>query len=232
MSAAHSAEIHLVPSSGGHGFACESCGKPVDSQQRYCIHCGARRADVEDPAIAWMATRKQRAAGNAMPASGAAPRNPLALPALVLLLLPVVAAIGVIAGRGGGDASTDPQLLQALKSQKAPIVRVGGVAGGGVATAARTGAKKKAKASHAKHAKKDATGGKVVARTRYGVAHQISGFKPTAAKVNSDRKLVQKINKSIGKNYLEAQKNLPDTIVVPTGTTGGGSTPTATGRGD
>jgi hypothetical protein len=70
----------------------------------------------------------------------------------------------------------------------------------------------------------------VVARTRYGVAHEISGFKPTKAKINSDRKLVQNINRSIGKNYLQAQRNLPDTIVVPTGTQGGSSTPQ--GRGD
>jgi hypothetical protein len=177
-----------------------------------------------------MAARKARvASASASPAVAAVPppRNPLALPALVLLLLPVVAAVGVLVGRGGGD-STDPRLLQALRSQKAPIVRVGAAAGATTAVAdARTA---KAKAKKAKTGKRDSSGGKVVAKTRYGVAHQVSGFKPTAAKVNSDRKLVQNINKSIGKNYLQAQRNLPDTIVVPTGTSGGGSTPQ--GRGD
>ena len=230
MSVAHSAEeararLATVPTTR-HRSPCERCGAPLDDQQRYCVHCGTRRPDADEPALAWMAARKARLA--APPTAGPSatpPRNPLALPALVLLLLPIVAAVGVIAGRGGGD-SIDPQLLQALRSQKAPIVRVGAV-GGGTAAAADVRAAKAAK--KAKAAGRDSSGGKVVAKTRYGVAHQISGFKPTKAKVNSDRKLVQNINKSIGKNYLQAQRNLPDTIVVPTGTPGA-STPQ--GRGD
>jgi hypothetical protein len=207
---------------------CEGCGAPLDDQQRYCVHCGARRPDVDEPALAWMAARKARAAAPVAAAPASPPRNPLALPALLLALLPVVAAIGVIAGRGGGAGKTDPALLQALRSQKAPVVRVGDVAGASTPTgsaAARAASKK------AKTGKRDASGGKVVAKTSYGVAHQISGFKPTQAKVNADGKLVQQINKSIGKNYLQAQRNLPDTIVVPTGTSGG-SSPAAQGRGD
>jgi hypothetical protein len=227
MSAAHSAELHLVENRGVNA-TCESCGAPVDSQQRYCIHCGARRPDVDEPALAWMAARRARQTA-AQVGGEAPPRNPLALPAIVLLLLPVVAALGVLAGRSGGDSGTDPRLLAALRNQKAPVVRVGDVAGG--TAAVKTARKAKAAKSKAKTGARDASGGKVVAKTSYGVAHQISGFKPTKAKVNSDRQLVQKINKSIGKNYLEAQKNLPDTIVVPTGTQGG-SSPSAQGRGD
>jgi hypothetical protein len=205
---------------------CEHCGAPLEDQQRYCVHCGTRRADVEDPALAWMATRKTRTApATAAAAAARPPRNPLALPAILLALLPVVAAVGVIAGRGGGER-TDPRLLQALRSQKAPVVRVGNVATGAstVAAAAKPASKK------VKSGKRDGSGGKVVAKTRYGVAHEITGFKPTRAKVNSDRKLVQKINRSIGTNYLQTQRNLPDTIVVPTGTQGG--SPGAQGRGD
>jgi hypothetical protein len=63
------------------------------------------------------------------------------------------------------------------------------------------------------------------------VAHLVSGYKPTAAKFQSDKKLVQHINGSIGNNYLQAQRNLPDTIVVPKGT-GQATSPGATGRGD
>lgn len=203
---------------------CEGCGAPLDDQQRYCVQCGTRRTDVEEPALAWMASRK---AATRAPAGRAAapPRNPLALPALLLALLPVVAAAGVLVGRGGGDG-TDPRLLQALRSEKAPVVRVGDVAGAAGTTTVANKASAKAKKG-----KRDGTGGKVVAKTSYGVAHEISGFKPTKTKVESDRKLVQKINQSIGKNYLQAQRNLPDTIVVPTGTPGGTSQGAA-GRGD
>jgi hypothetical protein len=233
MSAAHSAEetrAHLVtvPTSG-HRLSCEGCGAPLDDQQRYCVHCGTRRPDVDEPALAWMASRKVRLAARAIPGASPPPRNPLALPALALLLLPVVAAVGVLVGRGGGGDAVDPRLLQALRSQKAPIVRVGDVAAG---TTVAAGSKKiKASTKKAGAGKRDSSGGKVVANTRYGVAHQVSGFKPTRAKVNSDRQLVQKINKSIGKNYLQAQRDLPDTIVVPTGTPGT-SSPGAQGRGD
>jgi hypothetical protein len=178
--------------------------------------------DVEEPAVAWMASRRARAL--AAPAVAAAPpRNPLALPALALALLPVAVGIGVLAGRHGGG--TDQHLLDALRNQKAPIVKVGNVAAGAT-PAASASAKKNAKAGQA-----DKTGGKVVANTKYGVAHQVSGYKPTAAKVQSDKKLVQHINSSIGKNYLQAQRNLPDTIVVPKGT-GQTTSPGATGRGD
>jgi hypothetical protein len=225
MSVAHSAEEPRQPQlatvqTSGHRPHCESCGSSLDDQQRYCVHCGTRRPDIEEPALAWMAARKARTAA-APTAPASPPRNPLALPAILLLLLPVVAAVGVIAGRGGTDP-VDPRLLQALRSQKAPIVKVGDVAG---ATAAARATTKKAKTG-----KRDSSGGKVLGKTRYGVAHQITGFKPTKAKVESDRKLVQGINNSIGKDYLQAQKNLPDTIVVPTGT--GGNSQGAQGRGD
>jgi hypothetical protein len=205
---------------------CGDCGALLDEGQRYCVHCGHRRPDAEDPALAWIARSRQPAA--AAPAARPAPpsRNPLALPALALALLPVAVGIGALAGNHGGSGNQE-QLLQALRNQKAPVVKVGSVAGGGAAVAAAKPAAGKTKAKGAT----DKTGGKVVAKTRYGVAHQVSGYKPSTAKVQSDKKLVDQINKSIGKNYLQAQRNLPDTIVVSPGS-GGGTSPGATGRGD
>jgi hypothetical protein len=226
MSAAHSAETapaRLAPVPAAEDYKpCDGCGAPLDDQQRYCVHCGHRRPDVEEPAVAWMAARRTRDFAAASVAS-APPRNPLALPALALALLPVAVGIGVLAGRHGGG--TDQHLLDALRNQKAPIVKVGNVAA--TATpAASASVRKKVKAG-----KTDKTGGKVVAKTKYGVAHQISGYKPSAAKIQSDKKLVQRINSSIGSNYLQAQRSLPDTIVVPKGT-GQTTAPGATGRGD
>jgi hypothetical protein len=217
---------------------CSDCGALLEQGQRYCVHCGRRRQDVEDPAIAWLAssaTPAQRTGQSSYVTAAAAappPRNSLALPALALAILPLAVGVGVLIGHHGDKGASDQQLLDALRNQKAPVVKVGGaVAGTAVAShTAATHAKKAVAAHHAKVGKKDKSGAKVVARTKYGVAHQITGFKPTAAKVQSDKKLVQKINKSIGKNYLQAQRNLPDTIVVTGG--GGGSSPTAQGRGD
>lgn len=211
---------------------CSECGALLDQGQRYCVHCGRRRQDVEDPAVSWLAESYVRRAQRAPTTVVAQPatRNPLALPALALAVLPLAVAVGVLVGHHGGGTS-EAQLLEALRSQKAPVVKIGSAAGGAglPASTASKGLKKRSRA-RASVARRDKTGGKVVASTKYGVAHQVSGFKPTATKVQSDRKLVQKINSSIGKNYLNAQKNLPDTIVV----TGGGNanSPTAQGRGD
>src|SRR4051794_24196622 len=153
MSVAHSAEnvrTHLatVPNAG-HRPPCEGCGAPLDQQQRYCVHCGTRRPDVDDPALTWMAARKERLPATQGPPAQPPARNPLALSALALVLLPIVAAAGVLVGRGGGNDPVDPRLLQALRSQKAPVVKVGDVAAGGTTAAATTAKKTKASAKKA-----------------------------------------------------------------------------------
>jgi hypothetical protein len=60
-----------------------------------------------------------------------------------------------------------------------------------------------------------ASGAKVVARTKYGVVHQVVGYHPTAAAMKAGGQIVNKIQKEIGKNYTNAQKGLPDVIPVP-----------------
>jgi hypothetical protein len=64
----------------------------------------------------------------------------------------------------------------------------------------------------------------VVAHTAYGTVHKIAGSRPTAQQVQQDKQVVQKINRTVGKNYVNAQKNLPDTIAVG-GSPGASSTP-------
>jgi hypothetical protein len=59
----------------------------------------------------------------------------------------------------------------------------------------------------------------VLAHTAYGTVHKIAGSRPTAQQVQQDKQVVQKINHTVGKSYVQAQRGLPDTIVV----TGGGS---------
>jgi hypothetical protein len=68
----------------------------------------------------------------------------------------------------------------------------------------------------------------VVARTSYGTVHQVAGSKPTAQQIQQDKKVVQKINREVGKNYVNAQRGLPDTIAVTgngTGNSSSSSTP-------
>lgn len=61
----------------------------------------------------------------------------------------------------------------------------------------------------------------VLEQTEYGTVHQVAGSRATPQQLQEDKKVVQRINHTVGKSYVEAQKNLPDMITV----TGGGSTP-------
>jgi hypothetical protein len=65
----------------------------------------------------------------------------------------------------------------------------------------------------------------VVAKTDNGTVHQVTGYKPTKEKEEADTKLVEENPEQSGENYIKAQQNLPDVVVV-----GGepGSTPAPT----
>jgi hypothetical protein len=191
---------------------CEHCGAALDERQRYCVACGGRRSDADNPAARYFAAAAQRdrqhrlAAEPAGPASGGLPR---VAAALVLAVLPLAVGVGVLLGRGNGS-SVDPRLLAALRAQPAQVVAAG-----------PTGATGTASASPAKSTK-TAGGGQVLSQTSFGAAHQIAGYNPSAAQVRQDKQAVNRINGQVGKSYVNAQKNLPDAIVV--GGSGGGST--------
>jgi hypothetical protein len=70
----------------------------------------------------------------------------------------------------------------------------------------------------------DPGAGKVVAQTDYGTVHQVEGFTPSAEKIQQDAQTVDDISKKIGDDFVGAQKDLPDVIVVG-GSGGGGSGP-------
>jgi hypothetical protein len=130
----HSDEAALSRASWG---TCDHCGAPMDEAQRYCVECGVRRADADDPATAYFqaAARRARGAAPSAPAHVVAPPRSGAL-ALAVALLPLAAGIGLLVGRGGGG---EDRIVEALRAQKAPIVNVtGAVAGATTGTAALT----------------------------------------------------------------------------------------------
>lgn len=57
--------------------------------------------------------------------------------------------------------------------------------------------------------------GQVLTKTRYGTAHQVTGFHATASSLAQGGQIVQKVQKEIGKNYVQSQRGLPDEISVP-----------------
>jgi hypothetical protein len=188
-----------------HYEPCEECGAPLDPQQRYCVNCAARRGNGANPASRYFAAMSQRARRPAArpPAKGAS--NSRAAAVAFFALLPIAVAIGVVVGRGGSGGGENEALLEALRRQGSAVASTPTGT-----TAANAG--KKAQAKNA--AKSSKGGGKVVAQTSNGTVHQVTGYKATQKKVEEDTKLVESNPEQTGKNYIKAQQNLPDVIVV------------------
>lgn len=56
---------------------------------------------------------------------------------------------------------------------------------------------------------------KVLAKTSYGVVHQAAGYQPSQSQLAAGGQTVKKIQKTLGKSYVNAQRGLPDVIPVP-----------------
>jgi hypothetical protein len=201
---------------------CDQCQAPLEPRQRYCVACGSRRLHGDDPAARYLTEASRRARIGAPVAAAPAPRRPTSLSTLALALIPLAAALGVLAGRS--QAPSDELIVQALKAQRAPVVNVTGAVGGGTApTAAADGETTSASSKKsATKAKKDDGGGKrtsdgarVLASGPTGDARQLEGSKVTGKQLSESKEAVKNINESKGKEYVESQRNLPDQIVIP-----------------
>lgn len=60
-----------------------------------------------------------------------------------------------------------------------------------------------------------APSGPVIAKTAYGSAHQVSGFKASAGQLASGAKVVNQVSKEINGGYVKSQQGLPDAVSVP-----------------
>jgi hypothetical protein len=210
-------EAEFKPTAGAGTYEpCEQCGAPLDAQQRYCVNCAARRGNGANPSSRYFASMSKK---TRRPLSGPQRKpTPTSRAAAVgfFALLPIAVAIGVVVGRSNTDNGGEEALLQALKSQESAVAS----SADPTATASAASKKAKDKSKAAKGADKD--GGKVVAKTKNGVVHQVTGYQPSQKKIEEDTKLVEENPEQTGENYIKAQQNLPDVIVVG-GSGGGGS---------
>ena len=184
---------------------CEECGAPMDPQQRYCVNCAARRGNGANPASRYFATMSKRA--RRPPARPAAKQSPAGRAAAVAFfaLLPLAVGLGVVVGRSGSGGGDNDALLQALRERPTATATAAAPA---TATAAK--AKKEGKGNKAKGKSE----GKVVAHTSNGDVHEVTNFKASQDKVEEDTKAVEENPEQTGENYIKAQQNLPDVIVV------------------
>ncbi len=198
---------------------CEECGALMDPQQRYCVNCAARRGNGANPASRYFATMSKR---SRRPLSPPAPKTGVSSRAAAVgffALLPIAVALGVMVGRGDSGSDNNDALLQALKERQATAASTAAAP----ASNAKATAKAKAKGKGGKAAKGE---GKVVA-TSNGDVHEVTNFKASKAKEEADTQIVEENPEQTGENYIKAQQNLPDVIVV--GGEGGGSAPAPSG---
>ena len=205
---------------------CDDCAAPVDIDQRYCVSCGAHRRNVNDPAARYLshATARARTARTA----GAARRSPhagggrirgLGL-ALLLALIPAVAALGVLVGRSSNN--DDARLIQALTRNEAaraaaPAATATVSSSGSPASSTQTTGARGAK-QHKRSSAKAASGRSRQAAsstTQFGSVSQIAGSTPSQAQRQQGAQDTQKVQKSTGKTYVNGQSSLPGSVVVP-----------------
>jgi len=203
---------------------CEECGAPMDPQQRYCVNCAARRGNGANPSSRYFATMSKRARPPLV-RPAAAKQSPTSRAAVVgfFALLPIAVAIGVAIGNNGSGGSDEEALLKALQERQATAAGTAVVPTAGSAAATPKAAKKNAKADKGSAKPEE----KVVAHTDNGDVHEVTHFQASEQKEAEDTKLVEENPEQTGENYIKAQQNLPDVIVV--GGEGGGSAPAPSG---
>jgi len=204
--------IHSPAHQGVTFDVCDQCQAPLETRQRYCVACGARRLNGDDPAARYFTeiTRRARAV-EAQPAA-AAPAQSSLRTTLILALVPLAAGIGVLAGRSNG---LDQSVIDALKTQRAPVVNVGTGAGGAAAADASSSSSKDKSSVGSATGKKTSDGADVIASGPTGDARRLEGSKVTAKQLQESKAAVKKINAAKGKAYIESQRDLPDQIIIP-----------------
>jgi hypothetical protein len=209
---------------------CEECGAPMDPQQRYCVECAARRGNGSNPASRYFAAMSKKSRRPLTKSQAKAPGGGSRAAAVgFFALLPIAVALGVVVGRSGGSGdSNEEALLKALHQAEKQQVAAAPVEEEDATTAKADEKETKAKGkgnkssakSNAKKANED-THGKVLTKTKNGTVHEVTGYEPTKETEEADTKLVEENPEQTGENYIKAQQNLPDVVVV--GGEGGGS---------
>lgn len=189
---------------------CEACGAPLDAQQRYCVNCATRRGNGANPSSRYFAAMNKKARRPAARPPSRVGGGSRAAAVGFFALLPIAVALGVVVGRSGSGEGDNEALIKALQNREAAT------ASAEPAPATKTAATKTAKGKKKSKAEKAAekNGGKVVEQTKNGAVHQVTGYKATKAKTEEDTKLVEENPEQTGENYIKAQQNLPDVIVV------------------
>jgi hypothetical protein len=215
---------------------CEECGAPLDPQQRYCVECAARRGNGSNPASRYFAAMSKKSRRPLTKSQAKAPGGGSRAAAVgFFALLPIAVALGVVVGRSGSGDSNEEALLKALHQAESQQVVAAAPVEEETAAATKESAKASKAAKNGKNTSKEEakkaekSAGKVLSKTKNGTVHQVQGYKPTKETEEADTKLVEENPEQTGENYIKAQQNLPDVVVVGEGA--GGATGNETTAG-
>ena len=186
-------DIH-APTLGAQGEPCTSCGAPLAGDQRYCLECGARRAQARVPFRDILATG---GAPPAAPAVAAAPaqEGPPARGGLTflagLLCLILALGVGVLIGNSGDDktAATPPP---------AQVITVGGAAAAPAAAATTS-------------TPADTSSGASDSSAKSSKGSGSAATKPSKASA-ADKKAVKDLNSTSGSDYQKKSQKLPKEV--------------------
>jgi hypothetical protein len=205
---------------------CEECGAPLDPQQRYCVECAARRGNGSNPASRYFAamSKKSRRPLTKTQTKGSGGGSRAAAVGF-FALLPIAVALGVVVGRSGSGNSNEDALLKALHQAEqqqvaaAPVVTeeeaTPTTASTNKAKSTAKNAKNGGKAASKNEAKSAAkSAGTNATKSKQGAVEKIETYKPSKEDVEEDTKLVEENPEQTGENYIKAQQNLPEVIVV------------------
>jgi hypothetical protein len=216
-------------------LTCDECGAPVDSDQRYCVVCGAHRRNVNDPAARYLSHASARSRRSGRPASAqraarSGGSRGVAL-AMAIALIPAAAAVGVIAGRSSNN--DDSKLIHALNQHQSAAnqtTTVQAKSGSGQSSAAVSSNHGSSKSSSSKSTTStkghgsgsgSGKGGGSGSHKQHGTSSRGGGaadstgdLKATKAKEQQGAQATQKVQKSTGSSYVNGQNSLPGVVVV------------------
>jgi hypothetical protein len=187
-------DIH-APTLGAQGEPCAQCGAPLAGDQRYCLECGARRADAR---IAFRDILARQGGPPRAPIvrSYAEQRTPPSgiafLVGLVCLLLAL--GVGVLIGRSGNDSPT-----AAAPTPPPQVISVGGAAPAAAAPAATS-------------TDSSATSGDSSSSSSSGAKSNDSGASSTKGGSKATNKSVKDLDNSSGADYEKKSSKLPKTV--------------------
>lgn len=195
------------PLLGEPNAPCRSCGAPLAADQRYCLQCGARRAEARLPFLEILARQVPSGGGAAAETTvarttrtgpgawlGRVSTNAAAVAGVACLLLAL--GVGVlIGGLGSDDASGSSQAPQ--------IITVGGGAAAPAAAATTSAAPAATETTPDDAATGDASSDRKSSKKK-APSSKTSSSKPSAA--------VKDLDKSSGSDYAKKSEKLPKTL--------------------